>query len=158
MSKDKRYYSLFPKTLSSCIEPLTRPVLKSQGIASSRLLSQWQEVVGEAMATRSYPAKLTFPRGKTTEGTLTIAVENGFATEIQHMMPVILERLATYYGYKAVSRIVISHSYSPLEKPKKPKPKRVSNVDYTELTKDIGDDDLKLALESFAQTLSDKKT
>ena len=157
MSKDKRYYSLFPKTLSSCIEPLTRPVLKSQGLAGSRLLSQWQEVVGEAMAARSYPAKLSFPRGKTTDGTLTIAVENGFATEIQHMMPIILERLATYYGYKAVSRIIISHSYAQTQKPKPVKPQNKIDIDYTKLADDITDKELKEALSSFANTLSGKK-
>ena len=157
MSETKRRYSLFPKTLASCIEPLTRPVFKAKGLAGSRILSQWPEVVGNALATRCYPEKLTFPHGKTTDGTLTIAVENGFATEMQYMIPAILERLATYYGYKAVSRIAISHSYAPARAPREKEP-RIPPLadDYAALSEEIADPELKDALQSLAKTLAGK--
>src|SRR5258708_1653919 len=109
---EKRFYSPFPKLLERCVEPLLRPVLKAQGralkgegLAGSGLLTKWESIGGAELASHVVPEKLSFPPGKKTGGTLTVSVENGFATELQHMQPVILERLAIYFGYQAVARI-----------------------------------------------------
>lgn len=155
--KTYRKSSLFPKALSACVEPLTRPVFKAQGLAGSRLLTEWPEVVGAKLARHCFVEKLSFSPGKKTDGTLTIAVENGFATELQHMQPVILERLSSYFGYKAVSRIVISHSYGPAAKPA-PKAKRAAPLpaDCAHFADEVSDPELKEALQSLAETLSGK--
>lgn len=149
--------SMFPKTLSQCIEPITRPVLKKQGLAGSRIISEWRSIVGEKLATRCIPQKLSFSAGKKIDGTLSIAVESGFATELQHNQPLILERLATYFGYKAVSRITISHTYiSEQEKPE-PTTKRKSPLPQSciDITRDIEDEELRTALTNIARTLAD---
>ncbi|MDX1975809.1 MAG: DUF721 domain-containing protein [Rickettsiales bacterium] len=159
MSKDpsKRYFSLFPKPLNGCIEPLIRPILKEKGLASSRLITQWSSVVGESLATRSLPEKLTFPKGKTSGGTLTIAVQNGFAPEIQHLQPIILEKLSLYFGYRAVERIVISHTFPTTQKLSKtvaaPKNKSTLPKSCIETANQVEDPELKAALASFANTL-----
>lgn len=153
----KRYRRLFPKTLGECVEPLTRPVFKAQGIASSRLMADWDKIVGQALASRCLPQKLSFPKSKNTDGTLTIAVENGFAPEIQHHQPIIIEKLASYFGYKAVSRISISQSYLPAKilpnTPKKTKAPALC-ADCVSVAQSVGDEELKTALASFAGALS----
>lgn len=155
-----RKTSLFPKTLGQCIEPVTRPVLKANGLAGSRILTQWPAIVGAALAKHSIPEKLSFPPGKKTGGTLVIAVENGFAPEIQHQQPIILERLAGYFGYQAIARLVISHTYLPVTATATAKPARRG-----QLPKDIGqyvggveDEELKATLQSLARTLSETPT
>ena len=126
---DKRQCYLFPVVLSDCVESLARHTI---------------------------PEKLTFSRGQKTGGTLTIACENGFATELQHMQPIILERLAGYFGYQAVARIVISHSWIPAAAPQtavalSPAP---LPVECSQLADNIEDEELKAALQSLAHTLS----
>lgn len=161
MSNEKfRKTSLFPKTLGQCIEPVTRPVLKSQGLAGSRILTQWPAIVGAKLAQHSIPEKLSFPPGKKAGGTLVIAVENGFAPEIQHQQPIILERLASYFGYHAVSRLVISHTYLPVtaSAPKAGKKAKPLPADIRSFTGDIADDELRSTLESLAKTLSETPT
>lgn len=152
--EQKRRWSLFPKTLSACIEPVTKPVLKTQGLAGSRIISEWPAIVGAQLSSHCQPQKLSFPAGKKTDGTLSIAVENGFAPELQHMQPLILERLATYFGYKAVSRITIAHTYAPqTQKPPEPMPKPLSKASIS-LTENIEDEELRAALSNMAKTLS----
>lgn len=155
MSEDKRRWSMFPKTLDSVIEPLTRPVFKKQGLAGSRIISDWEQIVGPKLASHSLPEKLSFPAGKKSNGTLTISVENGFATELQHMQHVIIERLAAYFGYQAVSRITISHSWVPAAK-ETPKAQAKPSLPKSsvQLTEVVDDPELKKALQSLAQTLS----
>lgn len=151
-------HSMFPKTLSQCIEPITRPVFKTQGLAGTKIISEWASIVGEKFATHCIPQKLSFSAGKKTDGTLSIAVENGFATELQHLQPIILDRLATYFGYKAVSRITISHTYVP-EPEKLPSPPLKSHLinKCIKLTEPIEDEELRTALTNIARTLSGLK-
>ncbi|NBO19010.1 MAG: DUF721 domain-containing protein [Proteobacteria bacterium] len=146
--------SLFPKTLGDCIEPLTRPAMKANGLAGSRILTEWASIVGPQLAAHSAPEKLSFPRGAKTGGTLTISTESGFAPQLQHMQPIILERLASYFGYAAISRITISHSWArPAEKapPRKPPtlPKGSASI-----THEVEDPELRAALVSLAKTLA----
>lgn len=151
----KRCY-LFPKTLSQYIEPLTRPTLKTQGLAGSKIISEWESIVGKKLATHCLPQKLSFPTGKKTDGTLSIAVENGFAPEIQHLQPLILERLATYFGYKAVIRITISHTYLPEMEKKIAPMKAILPDDCIKLADEVEDEELRLVLTRVAKTLAGK--
>jgi hypothetical protein len=154
---DKRRYSLFPKTLAAVVEPLTRPLLKAQGLAGSRILTEWASIAGPELASHSLPEKLSFPPGKKTGGTLTISVENGFATHMQHMQPLILERIASYFGYTAVSRLQISHSWqAPAAQEASPLTRKPLPPECVQMTEGIEDDELKAALQSLARTLAEK--
>lgn len=148
---EKHRFSRFPKTLGDCIEPVIRPALKDKGLAGSKILTDWQKIIGEPLASRCVPQKLSFPRGKTTGGTLTIAVENGFATEFQYMQPVILERLAIYFGYKAIDRITINHTLPPKIARKKSAPSSVIPASADHLLDEVEDAELKEALKAFTQ-------
>ncbi|NBX03216.1 MAG: large conductance mechanosensitive channel protein MscL [Alphaproteobacteria bacterium] len=110
----------------------------------------------EALSQHCIPEKLTFPPGKKVGGTLAIAVENGFAPQLQHMQPVMLERLATYFGYKAVERITISHTYVPATPRKMPAAAAVLSAESANLADGVEDDELRAALQSLAATLSGK--
>lgn len=147
-----------PKSLGTCIEPVTRPVFKSRGIANVKLITEWRSIAGQSLADYCIPEKLSYAPGKTTDGTLTISVASGFATELQHMQPVILERINIYFGYKAVSRISISHSFVPSPPPVPPSkpiptlpPLAAASADM------VSDPELKEALKSLADTLAGKK-
>ena len=148
-----RRSSMFAKSLKSCIEPVTRPLMKTQGLAGSRILEEWEHIVGKKLAHYTAPEKLTFTVGKKTDGTLTIACESAHALELQHMQPIILERIATYFGYKAVARITISQCFvGPTPAPIKKSTIKPVNLN-TDCLSEITDPDLKKALEGFAQTL-----
>jgi hypothetical protein len=72
---------------------------RKHGFAESRLLTDWQAVVGERLAEVCLPEKLS------RDGVLTIRVSPSFGLELQHLEPKILERIATFFGHRAVSRL-----------------------------------------------------
>lgn len=152
----RRKYSLFPKRLAQCIDPLTKPLFKARGLAGSQLVVEWPQVVGAELSAYCWPEKLSFSPGKKTDGTLTIAVENGFALELQHMQPVILERVNVYYGYRAVTRLAIT------QRPPRAKAPAAAATTAPPLTssqaenavRGVSDPELKNALQSLAKTLS----
>lgn len=147
----------FSKPIAECIAPTLKPVLKKHGLAESRILTDWQQIAGEHYASRSVPEKLSFPHGETTGGTLTLRVANGFALEIQHQAPLLLEKIATYFGHAAVKRIQIVQA--PMNPPK---PKRAASpVSLNEtqqrqlraLIEKAPDDELKESLASLGAAI-----
>lgn len=95
------------KTLGGALHEVVAPVYRARGFAEAKLLSDWLKVVGSEMAEKATPLKVTFPQGQHIGGTLVVAVQGGYALEIQHLEPLILEKIATYLGYRAVNRMKI---------------------------------------------------
>jgi hypothetical protein len=91
--------------LGSALAKLTRPVYKRRGFARADVLARWSAIVGEALAATSCPEKLSFPSGSGAGATLQVRVASGFALELQHLAPLVVERINTYYGYQAVARL-----------------------------------------------------
>ncbi|MEX2520333.1 MAG: DUF721 domain-containing protein [Paracoccaceae bacterium] len=99
---------------------LAPTVLKStgakRGFAELRLLTEWRAVVGEALAGVCRPLKVSYG-GRSGAGlgaTLVIAAEGARAPEIEMQKTRIIERVNTFYGYRAISRIAIDQSRAPL--------------------------------------------
>jgi hypothetical protein len=80
-----------------------------QGFAAVEIVTHWPEIVGEELAKRSEPMKLTWPRRDDPDsvGVLQVRVEGAYALEIQHLQPVIIERVNRYFGWRCVGRLAI---------------------------------------------------
>lgn len=99
-----------PRPLSATIGGVARRALGKRGFAEAGLITDWESIVGRELAAASQPEQLSFPPGRRNGGTLKIRVAGGVATEIQHLEPVILERINGHFGYAAVARLVLLHA------------------------------------------------
>jgi len=119
-----------------------------QGFAAVEIVTHWQEIVGEDLAKRSEPIKLTWPRRDDPDsvGALQIRVEGAYALEIQHLQPVIVERVNRYFGWRCVGRLAIRQGPVAARR-KRPAPRKEPSADEIEKTRDtIGKfEDEKLA-------------
>ena len=105
-----------PLPLAALLPKLTRKALGKFGFSYIGLITDWATIVGPDIAKMSAPEKLTFPRNKRDSGVLRLKAEGGAALEIQHLEPQILDRINTYFGYRAVMRLNIING--PVNKPK----------------------------------------
>lgn len=135
---------LFPRSLRDVVEKAARPIMKKRGFAESSILLDWPQIVGAALAGHTRPVKIGFPRGETANGNLTIACTPAFAPELQLLTPVLLDKLATHVGYRAIARITIEQHHMAIP-PAPPKP--ASNTTPTPET--FSDDPLENALRRF---------
>jgi len=78
---------------------------KKFGFVQGAVVSRWKEIVGERYARVSVPESIRFPAGKKSEGTLSLLVEGSHAPLMQHMTPMIVERVNRFFGYPAVARV-----------------------------------------------------
>jgi hypothetical protein len=77
------------------------------GFVQSSIVSRWREIVGVRYAAVSSPESIRFPVGKKSRGVLSLVVEGAHAPMMQHVAPVIVERVNAFFGYPAVERVSI---------------------------------------------------
>lgn len=94
-----------PKALGVALGRLTRPVFKQRGVALAEIINRWAEIAGPLLYAETQPEKLVYAAGAGHAATLEISVSPAFALELQHLSPLIIEKINGYFGYRAVERL-----------------------------------------------------
>jgi len=124
---------------------------KRFGFVQSAIVSRWPEIVGERYARASCPESIKFPAGAKAGGVLTLLVEGAHAPLIQHLTPMIIERVNRFFGYAAINRIVFRQGKRPAPAAKTVRPQlRPVPKELGEGLREIADPGLRLCLESLA--------
>jgi hypothetical protein len=157
----RRIRTFLPSSLGKVLQSIASSFTSKQGFVWAAILQDWPQVVGDVYKDMVLPTKLQFPKGKNTEGTLSVLVENsGAALLVQHLQPLILERVNRYFGYKALTKMVMRQGFFPkkteliLSSPKKERP--LTNEEKEEiqsLLQTFPEGPLRETLESFAESL-----
>ena len=143
--------------LSDSIAGLTRGLLARQGFAQTDVVTQWSSIVGKLLAAHCLPERLSFPSGERRGGTLHVIADSAFALELQHLTPEVIQRINSYYGFEAVSRLRITQA--PVAKRRamrRKKPAPLSPDDEKTLSAAVApahDDKLREALKSLGAAI-----
>jgi hypothetical protein len=128
---------------------------KRFGFVQGAVVSRWAEIVGERYAKVSTPESIRFPAGRKSDGTLTLNVEGAHAPLMQHLAPLIMERVNRFFGYPAIGKIAFRQGRQAKARPKverppsAPVPKALG-----EGLRQIADPELRACLESLAGKLA----
>ena len=94
------------------IDKLTGKVFRKKGFATAKIIMEWEQILNNPqLARHTHPFKISYPVGKTTDGVLYIKCSGALALELQQYEPKIIEKIATYFGFKAISSIKIIHEH-----------------------------------------------
>ena len=114
-----------PARLGLFTQRLVKPVFKSRGLMEGKIITHWPQIVGEKFAHMSFAEKITFPKGKRSEGTLHLNVTSSGALLFQYAQDLILERVNTFFGYKALSKLRMIHGLTVQGEAKMPSPPKI---------------------------------
>ena len=125
------------------------------GFIQGAIVSRWSEIVGERYAKVSSPESIRFPTGRKGGGALTLLVEGAHAPLIQHLAPIIIERVNRFFGYAAVDRVVFKQGRPPASPPSPNRPGlRPVPKELGEGLREIADPELRACLESLASQIA----
>lgn len=96
------------------VRRLIAPVLGKKGFIQADILARWTDILGAELATGVQPASLSF--SKTADGALlrVNAYSGAYAMEFNARKQQIIEKLNTYFGYRAISDIrVMQGGFTP---------------------------------------------
>ncbi len=140
----KRSFGL--QTIEEKMSHLLRPIFqgsKKEFILINNLVKNWSQIVGTKYAKFCAPKMVNFEKNKT-GAKLTISVFNssvGFFLE--NNSDIIIERIATLYGFKSINRIII-----------KQEPK---NIEMEQLDKKINDKNIEKMVDSTLENIENKE-
>jgi hypothetical protein len=152
------------RPLADFIDACLGPSLAAQGFAASDVIVAWPEIVGERLAAFTQPVKIEWkrkapnadPEARPEPATLVVRVESAFALEMQHLAPVVIERVNAHYGWRCIGRIVLKQGPVHRFEPKRPAPVKVSPADRRKVesaVEPIEEAGLRAALERLGEAV-----
>ncbi|MBI2240848.1 MAG: DUF721 domain-containing protein [Magnetospirillum gryphiswaldense] len=156
--QDQRRYGMV--AVGVPVGTLTRPIFGRHGFAGGAMIVDWPAIVGAAVASYTLPIRVRFAKGERSGGTLEVKVANSaFATELQHLEPLILDRINGYFGWAAVARLKLRHGPLPRRDarvaaaaPSAPK----TEARLTDALDKVDDPELKAVLERLGRHIAAK--
>lgn len=127
------------------------------GFVQSSVVTRWPEIAG-SYARVSSPESIRFPPGKKSAGVLTLVVEGAHAPMMQHVAPLIVERVNRFFGYPAVDRVQIRQGVVQLARAKAPRAAPEAPVplpaELGDSLREVVDPELRACLESLARGIA----
>jgi hypothetical protein len=147
-----------PRALAASLGAITKPVFGKRGFADGAILNDWAVIAGPHLAAHSQPEKIAYPKGAGDGGTLHLRIDSGsMAIELQHLQPLLIERINGYFGFKAVDRLKITQGPLP-DRDEKPawSPRTLATGEESVLAEslmDVDDDDVRDALLALGRAI-----
>jgi hypothetical protein len=158
-----------PRPLADFLDVCLSPSLAAQGFATSDVIVAWPDIVGERLAAFTQPLKIEWkrkgpnadPEAKPEPATLVIRVEGAFALEMQHLAPVVIERVNVYYGWRCIGKLVLKQG--PVRRLEKKRPAapilgRADRERVDEAIRTIEEEPLRAALDRLGQAVVGSRT
>jgi hypothetical protein len=141
------------RALGATLPRLTRTALAKRGGAFAAVVTEWAAIVGPELAATSVPERLS---EKT--AVLQLRVEGAGAVELQHLAPLLIERINTFLGRDVVARIKLVRAPLPRRPPPAPPLAGPVPADAAarihQAVAGIADPELARTLERFGRTLA----
>lgn len=148
-----------PRSIAELLPEVGGASFRRFGFVQSSVVSRWREIVGERYAGVSAPESIRFPHGRKSDGVLTLVVEGAHAPMLQHVAPVIVERVNRFFGYPAVARVSFRQGIVQLAKAKRRAPASLRSIpaELGDGIRAVADPELRAVLEGLARGLADQE-
>lgn len=94
-----------PQPLAQNATGLLKHHLSARGFAQVEIVTRWAEIAGAKLAEHCFPYRLSPPGAN--GATLTLIADDRAALELQHQAPKLIDKINTYFGKAAVSKIKV---------------------------------------------------
>ncbi len=143
-----------PRSAGELVGNVGEQSFRRFGFIQGSIVSRWSEIVGERYAKVSSPESIRFPPGKRSDGVLTLVVEGAHAPMMQHVAPVIVERVNRFFGYPAIERVSFRQGIVKVARANArvaPPSIRPIPAEIGDSLRAIADPELRACLEALAQ-------
>jgi len=164
------------KAVGTFVPRLTQKAFEKYGFSAATLLTDWAAIVGKVLARDTLPERLKWPRGVEAYGetvagdegrpgaTLILKVDPARALDIDYKRAQILERINSYFGYRAVAEIKLVQGAIPAHQgrslPAQPTASRAAPALRPVIATDMSqvmDEGLRAALERLYAGVSSRR-
>ena len=152
-----------PKTIGDSLKKINRDFSNKYGKIEYLIIAKWPKIVGQFFANHSEPDKISrIPDGENDTGDviysnyLHINVSPVAAVEFQHFKDKIIDKINSYFGYKAISNIRLKQNFIPKKNYTKQQNSN-KNISLDKLDiKNMNNKELEKSLEKLIQSINKK--
>lgn len=141
--------------------------MAAQGFTGADIVASWAEIVGERLARSSRPLRVEWPRRRPGEddrrpepATLVVRVEGVFALELQHLAPLVLERINSVYGWRCVGRLVLKQGpvgATRIAPRRAPRLDEADRLRIADAVSGLGEEALRRAAERLGRAIASRR-
>ena len=149
------------KTIGTNVTKIVKPLISKRGFGNSEIINNWVNIVGDKLAQNIMPQKISYNSTSNLDGVLLLRVNSSsVALEIQYVEKQIINKINTYFGFRAIGRIKIIQG--PIPSPERKltsKIRSIAKTDKIELERklnSIKDPDLRVALAALGTAIIKK--
>ena len=149
------------KTIGTNVTKIVKPLISKRGFGNSEIINNWVNIVGNKLAQNIMPQKISYNSNSNLDGVLLLRVNSSsVALEIQYVEKQIINKINTYFGFRAIGRIKIIQG--PIPSPERKltsKIRSIAKTDKIELERkltSIKDPDLRVALAALGTAIIKK--
>jgi hypothetical protein len=143
-----------PRPLADLVEPCISAALQKKGFSQASIIMYWPDIVGGRLAEFCEPLMVQWPaRGASgtapVAAALVVRVAGGFAIELQHLAPLVIERINSHLGWCCIGKIVLKQgplTRRPERQSRPPPPAAAALSRAASAAADIEESDLRAAL------------
>lgn len=106
-----------PKRFADDAAGLLKHHLSTRGFAQVEIVTRWAEIAGQTLSEHCFPYRLS--QGGANGSILTLVADDRAALELQHQAPKLIDKINTYFGKAAVSKIKVVAGDIPRPVPKR---------------------------------------
>ena len=150
------------RSVGTFVPKLTRTAFEKFGFSTAALLTDWAQIVGAQLAQTTTPDRIKWPKsveqdmaggrtGQRSGATLHISVDPARALDVQYKTALIIDRINSYFGYRAVADLRIVQARVAMTPPPTVRTRAPIAVTPDPVLKSIADDGLRAALERMQQ-------
>jgi hypothetical protein len=147
------------RAIGAALPQVTKSALAKRGFAAARVIADWPEIVGPVLAAASIPERLLRDRAGG-EPVLQVKVSPGAALELQHLEPLVIERINSHFGFVAVARLKLRQGHVQRPMTMAPRPKALDAATehaLAERVQGVGDGDLQSALLALGRAVERRR-
>ena len=150
------------RSVGTFVPKLTRTAFEKFGFSTAALLTDWAQIVGPQLAQTTTPDRIRWPKtveqdmsdgrtGQRSGATLHLSVDPARALDVQYKTGLIIDRINSYFGYRAVADLRIVQARVAMTPPPPVRTRAPVAVAPDPILKSITDDGLRAALERMQQ-------
>ena len=139
-------YVYGPRPLAAVLPALVRPAFRGRAAAVAQVLADWAAIVGPVYAGQTVPRRLV-------AGTLTIGCAGTVAMELQHVAPLLIERINAHLGRAAVTGLRFVQQSAPAARAAPDEVPRLAEAAAREAVAPLPPGELRDALERLGRVV-----
>tara|TARA_Y100000590_G_scaffold11773_1_gene14419 strand:+ start:23677 stop:24159 length:483 start_codon:yes stop_codon:yes gene_type:complete len=154
-NRESKTYVQGLRPFGSTLPRGVKGILKRNGYNYSEIINKWKKLVGEEIASCSYPKSIKMKNGDS-RGTLVLAIKRGDEINVEYSKENIINKINSHFGYKLIDEIKLQSFNTEIRKKNNKKNSNNFNKDFEKKINKIENKNIRNSLSDLLKAIKNE--